>query len=218
MAVAILIAAPAGAATARQILTEAAFQIRDKKVALARIAEADRVASIALAQDAGNREAAMSRAMVLGYRAKLTHSRGDALAARKLFEAAVTADRRDAEAAAAVGTWHLDSVIELGAFVAGAAVGAKKKTGLDMMDRAVALGGNRAVYAGLAALLRLSLDPGDRRGRALAEAASFAQAPQPIDRIIQRGVIVILASLRAGDAKATQTLAKQLLPFGRLNR
>lgn len=156
--------------------------------------------------------------MVLGYRAKLTHGRGDALAARKLFEAAVAADPRDAEAAAAVGTWHLDSVIELGAFVAGAAIGAKKKTGLDMMDRAVALGGGRAVYAGLAALLRLALDPGDRRARALAEAASVAQAPQPIDRILQRSAILILASLKAGDSKATQKLAKQLLPFGRLNR
>jgi hypothetical protein len=87
-----------------------------------------------------------------------------------------------------------------------------------MTDRAVALGGNRAMYPGLAALLRLAIDPDDPRGRVLAEKAAAAATPQPLDRVFQRGAVAILASLKAGDGKATEKLARQLLPFGRLAR
>lgn len=213
-----VLAMPLQAATPRQILAEAAFQTRDKTVALSQIAEADRAAGVQLAADSGNRDAAFVRAMALGYRAKLDRSRADAMAARKQFEALAAADPRDADAAAAVGTWHLDSVIDLGGMVAGMAIGAKKAAGLAMMDRAVMLGGNRAMYPGLAALLRLSIDPDDPRGRALAEKASAAAVPLPLDRIFQRGALAMLVPLKAGDSKAVQKLARQLLPFGRLKR
>ncbi|RYD96314.1 MAG: hypothetical protein EOP61_18230 [Sphingomonadales bacterium] len=211
-------ATPLTAATPRQILIEAAFQTRDKTHALAQIAEADRGAAALVAADPGNRDAAFVRAMALGYRAKLTRGREDALAARKLFERFVAANPRDPDAATAVGTWHLDSVIDLGGFVAGVAIGAKKATGLAMMDRAVTLGGNRATYPGFAALLRLSIDPADPRARALAEMASAGDVSTPLDRIMQRHASAILISLRAGDRDATQKLARQLLPFGRVKR
>ncbi|WP_235399070.1 hypothetical protein [Sphingomonas sp. SRS2] len=213
-----VLAMPLEAATPRQILAEAAFQTRDKATALAQIAEAERGAVAQLAADAGDRDATFVRAMALGYRAKLDRSRADAMAARKQFEALAAADPRDPDAAAAVGTWHLDSVIDLGGLVAGMAIGAKKAIGLAMMDRAVTLGGNRAMYPGLAALLRLSIDPADPRGRALAEKASAAATPQPLDRVFQRSAVAMLAPLKAGNHKAVQTLARQLLPFGRLKR
>ncbi|WP_340315269.1 hypothetical protein [Rhizorhabdus argentea] len=213
-----ILAVPLPAATPRQILTEAAFQSRDRASALSLIAEADRGAAALLARDASNHEAALVRAMALGYRAKLTRSRADAMAARRLFERFAAADPRDPDAAAAIGAWHLDSVIALGGLVAGMAIGAKKSTGLAMMDRAVALGGNRALFPGLAALLRLSIDPADPRGRALAETASTAAVVVPIDRIMQRSAAALLVPLRSGDRGATQALAKQLLPFGRLKR
>ena len=212
------LAVPLLAATPRQILTEAAFQSRDKASALALIDEADRGAAALLARDGSNHEAALIRAMALGYRAKLTRSRRDAVAARRLFEHFAAVSPNDADAAAAIGTWHLDSVIALGGFVAGMAIGAKKATGLAMMDRAVALGGNRALFPGLAALLRLAIDPADPRGRALAETASAAKIVLPIDTIMQRNAAALLVPLRAGDRGATQALAKQLLPFGRLKR
>lgn len=209
---------PLEAATPRQILTEAAFQTRDRAVALAQIAEADKGAAAQLAADAGNRDATFVRAMALGYRAKIDRNRSDAMAARRQFEVLAAADPRDADAAAAIGTWHLDSVIDLGGMVAGMVIGAKKATGLAMTDRAVALGGNRAMYPGLAALLRLSIDPGDPRGRALAEKASTAAVALPLDRIFQRSALAMLVPLKAGDQKAVQKLARQLLPFGRLVR
>lgn len=211
-------ALPLEAATPRQILAEAAFQTRDKTHALAQIAEADKGAAAQLAADAGNRDAIFVRAMALGYRAKLDRSRSDAMAARKQFEALAAADPRDADAAAAVGTWHLDSVIDLGGMVAGMAIGARKATGLAMTDRAVMLGGNRAMYPGLAALLRLSIDPTDERGRVLVEKASTAATTLPLDRIFQRSALAMLATLKTGDNKAVQKLARQLLPFGRLKR
>ena len=212
------LAMPLKAATPRQILMEAAFQTHDKALALAQIAEADKGATAQLASNARNRDAAFVRAMAVGYRAKLNHSRGDAMAARRQFEALVSANAGDADAVAAVGTWHLDSVIDLGAMVAAMAIGAKKATGFAMMDRAVALGGNRAMYPGLAALLRLSIDPRDPRGRVLAEKASAAGTPLPLDRIFQRGALTMLAALKTGDDKAVQKLARELLPFGRLKR
>lgn len=213
-----IVATAAQAASPREMLIEAAFHTPDKRAALALIAGADRDAAAQLARPGSEGDAAFVRAMALGYRAKLTKSRGDALAARKQFEGFAAADPRDPDAAASVGTWHLDSVIDLGAMVAGMAIGAKKVTGLAMMDRAVALGGKRAMYPGLAALLRLAIDPADPLGRSLAEKAGAAATPQPLDRIFQRSAAAILVPLKAGDHKATQRLARQLLPFGRLRR
>lgn len=214
----LIVAGPALALSPRQILSEAAFRTRDKQVALHQIGEAERGAAVQVARDPANRDAGLLQAMAIGYRGKLNHSRSDALAARKQFERLMAADPRDPEAAAAIGTWHLDSVLELGGLAAGMAIGAKKATGLAMMDRSVALAGRRALYAGLAGLLRLAIDPADPRGRALAEIASIAPMPEALDRQMQSSSIAVLAALRAGDAKAVQRLARQLLPFGRLGR
>ncbi|MFZ5705105.1 MAG: hypothetical protein ACOY5R_07545 [Pseudomonadota bacterium] len=210
------LAGPVQAAGARDLLVEAAFRTRDRGVALERIAEAESLAGKQLLAKPGDEDARLTRAMAVGYRAKLTRSRSDALSARKSFEAIAAANPRDAEAVASVGTWHLDSVVDLGAMMAGIAIGAKKATGFGLMDRAVALGGGRALYPGLAALLRLAIDPGDARGRQLAEAASVATVSAPLDRIFRNAAIAILVPLKAGDGRATQKLARELLPFGRL--
>jgi hypothetical protein len=215
--IAAVAAAPVSAATPRELLVEAAFKTRDKTVALERIAEAESLAGKQLSAKPGDEDARLIRAMAVGYRAKLTRSRSDALSARKSFEAIAAANPRDAEAVASVGTWHLDSVVDLGAMMAGLAIGAKKATGFGLMDRAVALGGGRALYPGLAALLRLAIDPDDARGRQLAEAASVATVSAPLDRIFRNAAIAILVPLKAGDDRATQKLARELLPFGRLS-
>ena len=145
------------------ILTEAAFQARDQATALAQVAQSEAAANAILARVPNDREASVVRAMAIGYRAKLTRNRADALAARKLFTALVAADPHDPEAEAAIGAWHLDSVAALGGLVAGMVLGAHKADGTAAMDRAVGLGGGRAMFPGLAALLRLALDPDDAR-------------------------------------------------------
>jgi len=211
-------AIPLSAASPGQVLAEAAFVARDKAQALTLIAEADRAAAAMIAVNPRDEGAVLVRAMARGYRAKLNRSRDGAMAARVQFEHLAAINPRDADAAVCVGTWHLDSIVDLGGFLAGMAIGAKKAAGFAMTERAVILGGDRAMYPGLAALLRLSIDPKDPRGRALAQIAAGGTVPQPLDRIFQRSSVAILASLKAGDGAATQKLARQLLPFGRLSR
>jgi len=207
---------PARAESPRDLLTQASFGAHDKAAALARIAAARQGSAAILHAAAGDREAQLIQATAIGYQAKLTGSRADAIQARRLFEALVAREPRFADAQLALGAWHIGAVYRLGSLIGRAALGAQKSTGLAALDRAVALGGNRALYSGLAALLRLQLDPADPRGRALAEAAARAAAPTQLDAILQRAATQILVSLRSGDAKRIKLAASRLLPFGQL--
>ncbi|WP_240499954.1 hypothetical protein [Sphingomonas montana] len=213
-----LVASPVVAASPRDILTTAAFGARDKAAALAQLAQAEAGANAALARNPGDREAQLTKAMAIGYRAKLTKSRADAVDARDRFNALAAANPRDPEAQAIVAGWNIDAVTAVGGFMAGTVLGAKKATGLAALDRSVALGGNRAMFPGLAALLRLTLDGADPKARGLAEASLRGATPTALDRMIQRSANAVLVPVRAGNAKAAQALAKQLLPFGRVAR
>lgn len=207
----------AAAETAREILTTAAFSPSDKATALARIDRAIKSAEAVLAHDPNDREAHLQRALAISYRGKLTRSRSDLLVARRGFETAVAADPRSAEAQMALAGWHLGAVIELGSFMARTLLGARKDTGLQALDRSLALGGDRAFFPAVASLHRIQLDPGDVAGtRRLAETAVKARADTPIDRLMQKQAAILLESLRKGDGKAAAKIAKLLLPFGRL--
>lgn len=211
------LAGPAHAQSARDILTQASFADSDEASALKRVGLAQNAALAALRHSPDDREALLMRATALGYRAKLTGSRTDAVAARRQFEALIQQNPRDAEAQLALGAWHVGAVKKLGAIVGRAAVGAQRGVGLSALDKAVVLGGDRALFPGLSALLRLEVDPRDPQGRQLAEAAARAGAPTAIDRIMQRAAVAVLAPLRAGDTQMTRRLASQLLPFGRFD-
>ena len=82
------------------------------------------------------------------------------------------------------------------------------------IDRSVALGGGRALFPGLAALLRLSLDPKDAAAPALLDAAAKGSTPTTLDRLIQRRAVQVAAVVKGGDPRLIQTLAKRLLPLG----
>lgn len=211
---AVVAAIPAIAETPRELLTQAGFVDRDRGMALARIDKAAAVAGQALSRAPGDQEAAIMQAMANGYRAKLLGNRAQAIAARKQYEALVTRYPRNAEAQAALGAWHVGVIAKLGRFVGRAVAGAQKATGFEALDKSVALGGNRAMFAGLAGLLRLELDPNDARGRALVETASKAPTPTAIDGFVRKAAAAVLVPLRAGDADATKALADKLLPFG----
>jgi hypothetical protein len=206
----------AAADTPRDLLVRASFLDRDKGEALAHILAARNGAAARLQAAPGDPDAAVVRATATGYHAKLTGSRGEAIAARRLMEALIARDPRNAEAQLALGGWHLGAVNKLGGLIARAALGAQKSIGLGALDRAVALGGNRAMFAGLSALLRLQLDPADPRAMALAEAAAKAPTPTLADRAMQRAAAAILAPLRGGNAKAIRQAATRLLPLGQL--
>lgn len=211
------IAAPVSAQTARDLLTQASFGGQTPATALRQVNAAYALASTTLRASPGDADAALMAATAVGYRAKLTGSRTEAIAARKLFERLVAANPRNAEAQLALGAWHVGAVNRLGGFMARAVLGGGKSSGLAALDRAVALGGDHAFYPGMAALLRLELDPADPRGRALAEQAMRCGVPTTLDRIVQRATAAVLVPLRAGDAKRVKALASQHLPFGWLD-
>jgi hypothetical protein len=207
--------APATAATPREILTQASFGATDKGQALALVRQALAQAEGELRANPRDREAAMQRGVAIGYRARLTHSPADAKSARAIFEALAAANPRDPEAQLAVATWHLDT-IESG-FLATTVLKAKKEIGIAALDRAVALGGNRAFFPSFAALLRIRINPRDvATARQLAERAAAGAAPSGLDRLARRNAEALLIPLRNGDGKAAAALARKLLPFGRL--
>ena len=218
MAIAAIVAAPVGAATPREMLTHAAFQVTDKDAALAEVKQAIAAAEAQLAANPTNYEAQMQRAAGTGYRAKLTRNAGDAKAAKKMFEALAAQNPRDPEAQMLIAGWHLDAVNDLGGLLAGAVLGAKRGLGTAALDRSVTMGRNRAFFPGIAALMRIRLDPHEiAPARALAETALTLATPTPLDRIAKHDAEALLIPLRAGDGKAAAALAKKLLPFGRLN-
>lgn len=204
----------ARADSGREELLQTVFGARDRSVALSQLASVEATATAALARAPGDSEALLSRAMATSYRAKLTHSRSDALSAKAQFEALVAKYPRDAEAQAALGAWHISAVKALGALVARGGLGARKTLGLEATDRAIALGGDRALFPGIAGLLRLSVDPTDPRGVALIGQATHGSTATPVDRLIQRRAVQLDLALRGGDAKFIQALANRLLPLG----
>jgi hypothetical protein len=209
--------AAAIADTPRELLTAAAFQTADKARALALVGQAIAASDRILAARPGDREATLQRGVAIGYRAKLTRSRADARASLGIFDALAARDPRDAEAQMVVAGWHLDAIDQLGSFLARTALGAKSQVGEAALARAVSLGGQRAFYLGLAAMMRIRRDKDDvGAARKLAEAAATAAAPTPLDQLMKRNAMAILPALRANNGKAAAELARKLLPFGKL--
>ncbi|MFC6621225.1 hypothetical protein AB3M93_01260 [Novosphingobium panipatense] len=215
--IAILTPAAAHAQTPRELLTTAAFQTGSKARALDLVGQAILVSERTLASRPEDREATLQRAIAVGYRGKLTRSRSDVRASRDVFQKLAAQNPRDPEMQMAIAGWHLGAVDELGGFLARTALGARASTGKAALAKAVALGGNRAFFPGLAALLQIRNDPGDiSLARQWAEAASKASAKSPLDALMQRAALAVLPALRANDGKKAAVLARKLVPFGQL--
>jgi len=218
-AMVVVAAAPVALAdTPRELLTTAAFQTSDKKKALSlinqAIAESDRI----LTAQPGDREATLQRGIAMGYRGKLTRNRTDAKASLGVFQRLASQNPRDAEAQMVLAGWHLDAIDQLGGLVARTVIGARADAGEAALTKAVALGGNRAFYAGLAAMMRIRKDQGQvAQARRLAETAATAPAPTPLDAQMKRAALTILPALRANDGKTAARLSRKLLPFGKID-
>lgn len=209
--------AAAMAETPRELLTAAAFQAPNKPKALALVGQAIAASDKILAARPGDHEATLQRGVAIGYRAKLTRSRTDARTSLGIFERLAAQNPRDPEAQMVIAGWHLDAIDQLGSFMARTALGAKAQAGETALVRAVALGGDRAFYPGLAAMMQIRKDHGDvAQARRWAEAAATAQTPTPLDMLMKRAVIAMLPALRANDGKTAAALARKLLPFGKL--
>jgi len=212
-----LVASPARAENARELLTSAAFTLADKATALGQIDQAIKSAEAAVARNPGDQDSRLQRALAISYRGKIARSRSDLIAARRGFEAAVASGPENAEAYLALAGWHLGVVAELGPVMARTVLGARTATGRQALDRALALGGDRAFFRAIASLQLIILDPSDVVGaRRHAEAAVNASAATPIDRLMQRQAATLLPLLRPGNGKAAAQTAKLLAPFGRV--
>lgn len=212
MLVGMALCAPAFAQTnPRDLLTQVSFSDRSTVDALRRVQ-----AVIVATEDDASFDARVTRATAIGYRAKLTGSRSDLAASKKLWDALVAFNPRDPEGQLGLGAWHLATLERTGGLL-GRVLGANRTAGNAALDRAVAAGGNRAFYAGLAALFRLRADPDDARARQLAEQAAKAPAPTALDRIVQRATQATLAPLRAGNHAQVRATARRLLPLGQLD-
>ena len=204
--------APAFAETPRETLTMVAFGNLDKTAALA----ATERAQVAAGKLDSKREALLMKAMATGYRAKLTNSRSEAVNARRAFEVAAASSPNDPEALASLGSWHISAVTALGGMAARIALGAQRAKGFEALDRSIALGGNRALFAGNAALLRVKLDGPTPEARRLAALAAGAPAPTALDRHMKVAATKLLATW--DNANAARTLAGRLLPLGRFEK
>lgn len=216
-AVVALAPATAMAETPRQLLTAAAFEAPNKARALALVGQAIAAADKILATDPDDREAMLQRAVAIGYRGKLTGSRTDVRASLPVFERLAAQNPRDAEAQIVLAGWHLGAVDQLGGFLARTALGARIQVGETALARAVALGGNRAFYPGIAAMLQIRRDPKNLTvARKWAEMAATAPTPTSLDALMKRSANALLPALRANDGKKASDLAHKLLPFGRI--
>ncbi|WP_419826705.1 hypothetical protein [Sphingomonas sp.] len=209
------LACVAAAPAPRDTLLRAAFLTHDKAQALALVGDAYQQTTATLAASPGDKEARLQQALAIGYRGQLKRSPADAKATRDALTALVRAYPRDPEVEIAYAGWHLTAVDQLGSFLARTVLGADKATGLAALDKAVALGGNRAFFPAFAAMIRVRLDPKDTAAAAsLADRAAAAATPTQLDRVMQRAAQRIAVPLHAGNGAGAAALAKQLLPFG----
>jgi hypothetical protein len=218
MLVATAVTAAPAAASPRDLLIHAAFQMHDKQQCLGVVNEAIAETKAELGKDPADREARLQQALAIGYRGQLTRSPNDAKASHAALQALASSDPRDPEAAIAFAGWHLTAVGDLGNFLAKTLLGASRTEGFSQLDRAVSLGGNRAFFPAYAALIRVKLDSGDTATPLrLAQRAQAAQAPTAIDRVMKAAAIRLIPLLQAGKGGEASKLAKQLLPFGTLS-
>lgn len=207
---------PVSSATPREMLTAASSSASDRRTALTLVGNAIAAARTQLAANPADREAQLQYGVGIGDRARLTKSPGDAKMARTLFETYAAANPRDPEGQLAIASWHLDTVAA--GFLATTMLGAKRDVGLAALNRSVMLGQGHPFFAGFAAMMRIRLDANDvAAARQLAEAAAVETATTPLDAIAKRAALMLVVPLRAGDGKAAATLARKLLPFGRLD-
>jgi tetratricopeptide (TPR) repeat protein len=204
-------------AAGRAASTEAAWRAPDRARANALLEQAEALFDQALKLAPGNNEAALQRAIAVGYRAKLANSPGLARQARRGFEQVIARDPRDALAHAALGGWHGESVATLGRFLAGTALGANRQGFEQSFERAMALNPEGPAIPTFFAFTALALDAGNaKRAQALLERADKARARDGFERLVQAHARAVLPLLRKGDVAAARREAARLSPLGNL--
>ncbi|MGI4879198.1 MAG: hypothetical protein ACRYG4_17120 [Janthinobacterium lividum] len=202
----------------KSTLTIAGFEVTDKARARAMIDQADHDFDAALAKAPNSIDAQLQKATAIGYKAKLTKSPGLAKDTRERFEAVIARDPNNALAWASMAGWHAGAVSTLGRFVAGAVLGATSKVAFADFETAMAKDPRSPVHPAFYALTLLDLGTENApRATELLRLASRLQGRDAYENLLRRGATQVLVPLMADDLKGAQTLARRLLPFGKLS-
>lgn len=201
----------------RATLIAASFETADRDRAKALVDAADHDLDAALVLAPNNIEAQLQKATAVGYRGKLGKSPGLAKETRTRMEAVLARDPNYGLAWASLGGWHAAGVTTLGKFLAGTMLGANTKAAVSNFETALARDPRSPIETAFYALTLLDLGT-DNAPRALQLLQSLARLPtrDAYESQLKAGAAPIAPLIARGDVKGAQTLARRLLPFGKL--
>lgn len=201
----------------RAELIVASFDTVDHDQAKALVDSADHDFDAALVLAPNNIEAQLHKATATGYRGKLEKSPGLAKETRTRMEAVLARDPSYGLAWASLGGWHAAGVTTLGKFLAGTVLGANTKAAISDFETALAKDPHSPIETAFYALTLLDLGT-DNALRALQLLQSLAKLPtrDAYESQLKAGAAPVAPLIAKGDVKGAQTLARHLLPFGKL--
>ncbi len=195
----------------------AGYETRDRTRADALIAAAEKDFDAAIAKAPSNLDAQLQKAVAIGYRAKLAKSPGLAKECRDRFTAIRDKQPSNPLAWSAIASWHGGGVASLGGFMASAVLGAKASEFEAGYARVFQLAPRNPAYRTLYATGLLDLTPKNAAKAAAAlKGIEAMPAADAFERTLRDHGVRVAAALAKGDAKAAQTLARQLAAFGTL--
>ena len=201
----------------RAQLAIAGFDTGDKARALTIVAAAEADFDKALARAPGNVEAQLQKAVAIAYRAQLTKGIGRATEVRRRFEAIRAAHPENSLVWGALGGWHGGAVAEVGSFVAGAVLGAKKSEMERCYAQALKLAPGLPSTRTFFAITLLDLDAGNAaRAAALLKGIETLPAEDGFEAMMKRQGIELAAALAKGDPAAARATARRLKAFARI--
>ncbi len=201
----------------RATLIEASFDTveRDRAKALVDAADHDFDAALVLAPT--SIEAALMKAQAVGYRGKLTKSPGLAKETKSRIEAVLARDPNNALAWDSLAGWHAGAISTLGKFLAGTLLGASSKVAIADFETALVKDPRNPVHPAFYGLTLLDLGTENApRATQLLEAVGRLPARDAYEALLKRETAQVVPLLASGDVRGAQTLARRLLPFGKL--
>lgn len=209
--------APSLVLAGRATLIIASFDTTDRDRAKTLVDQADHDFDAALQIAPNDLDAQLQKATAVGYRAKLSKSPGLGKETRARMEAVLARDPSNGLAWASLGGWHAGAVATIGKFIAGTVLGANTKVAVTDFETALVRDPKNPVHPAFYGLTLLDLSA-DNAPRALQVLQMAARDParDAYEGLLKKAVAQVIPLLTAGDVKGAQTLARRLLPFGKL--
>lgn len=169
----------------------------------------------AIDRDPDHMEANLQAAAAYGYQARLTRDSSDVRASRDHLEAAAENGADNPWLQAGFGSWHGETVIGAGGFLAGLMFGASRSEAVEAFERAIDLAPDSPALRVTYAKLLIRFDKKRYRDPAREQLkAGLSRSPkQHLDAILQKQARRLLAVVEAGDWDEAERLAEGMMPF-----